>query len=111
MKPTSPPAVLAVAIAAIVAACATSTSPTGRKQYVGAVSQEQLNQTGRAGLRRGQGQAERLSTDARTDAYVRCVVNEITRELPPSWQSELGNRGVRRQLGPTHSHCPAARSA
>ena len=31
-------------VAATLVACATTTSPTGRKQYVGAVSQEQLNQ-------------------------------------------------------------------
>ena len=37
---------LSVAIAAILAACATTTSPTGRKQYVGAVSQQQLNEMG-----------------------------------------------------------------
>ena len=33
-------------VAATLVACATTTSPTGRKQYVGAVSQEQLNQLG-----------------------------------------------------------------
>ena len=37
---------LGAAIATAVSACATTTSPTGRTQYVGAVSQEQLNQLG-----------------------------------------------------------------
>ena len=37
---------LGLAVAAVVAACATTTSPTGRKQYVGAVSQAQLDQLG-----------------------------------------------------------------
>ena len=38
--------IAALAAAVIVAGCATTTSPTGRTQYVGAVSQAQLNQMG-----------------------------------------------------------------
>ena len=34
---------LSLGVAIAVAACATTTSPTGRTQYVGAVSQEQLD--------------------------------------------------------------------
>ena len=37
---------LSLAITATLAACATTTSPTGRRQYVGAVSQAELNQLG-----------------------------------------------------------------
>lgn len=37
---------LALATATLVAACATTTSPTGRTQYVGAVPQDQLDQLG-----------------------------------------------------------------
>ena len=37
---------LSAAVALAVAACATTTSPTGRTQYVGAVSQAELNQLG-----------------------------------------------------------------
>ena len=37
---------LSAAIAVAVAGCATTTSPTGRTQYVGAVSQAELNQLG-----------------------------------------------------------------
>ena len=40
------PLLLGLAIAAVTAACATTTSPTGRTQQVGAVPQEQLNQMG-----------------------------------------------------------------
>ena len=40
------PLLLSLAIATAVTACATATSPTGRSQQVGAVSQEQLNQMG-----------------------------------------------------------------
>ena len=41
----------ALATALAVAGCATTTSPTGRTQYVGAVSQAQLNQMGDRNLR------------------------------------------------------------
>jgi predicted Zn-dependent protease len=40
------PVLLSLAITVAVAGCATTTSPTGRTQYVGAVSQQQLNQLG-----------------------------------------------------------------
>ena len=38
--------ILSAAIVAVVAACATTTSSTGRTQYVGGVSEQQLNQLG-----------------------------------------------------------------
>ena len=38
--------IAALAAALLLASCATTTSPTGRTQYVGAVSQAQLNQMG-----------------------------------------------------------------
>ena len=37
---------LGLALILAMGACATTTSPTGRTQYVGAVSQAQLNQLG-----------------------------------------------------------------
>ena len=40
------PWLLAASIAALLVACATTTSPTGRTQVVGGVSQEQLDQLG-----------------------------------------------------------------
>jgi predicted Zn-dependent protease len=66
---------LALAIATTVAACATATSPTGRTQRVGAVSQEQLNQMGVQAFEQAQ------------TAYVRCVANAVTRQLPSEWQA------------------------
>lgn len=85
MKRTLLTTALATAVALIVAACATTTSPTGRTQHVGAVSQEQLNQMGAQAF--AQAKAEKpQSSDARQGAYVRCVVNAIARELPPDWQ-------------------------
>lgn len=77
---------LAVAMATVVTACATSTSPTGRKQYVGAVSQQQLDQMGAQAFTEAKAK-QKVSNDARMNAYVRCVVNDITRELPQGWQT------------------------
>lgn len=78
---------LAGATAMLVAACATATSPTGRTQRVGAVSQAELNQLGAQAFAQAKA-SNRQSNDARQSAYVRCVVNAITRELPPEWQAQ-----------------------
>ncbi|RPE80122.1 M48 family metallopeptidase [Vulcaniibacterium tengchongense] len=83
--PRSAPAWAAVAVAAVVAACATTTSPTGRRQYVGAVSQAQLDQLGAQAFAEAKAK-QKLSTDARQNAYVRCVADAITRQLPAGWQ-------------------------
>ncbi|MDG2517686.1 MULTISPECIES: M48 family metallopeptidase [Lysobacter] len=80
-------ALLGLAIATLVVACATTTSPTGRTQYVGAVSQEQLNQLGAQAFAEAKAK-EKLSTDARQNTYVRCVVDAITRQLPAGWQTQ-----------------------
>ena len=77
---------LGVSIALAVAACATTTSPTGRTQHVGAVSQAQLDQMGAQAFAEAKTK-QRLSTDARQNAYVRCVVDSITRQLPQGWQA------------------------
>jgi predicted Zn-dependent protease len=70
-----------VLASALLVACATTTSPTGRKQYVGAVSQQQLNQLGEQAFAEAK-QKTPQSRDARQTAYVGCVVNAITRQLP-----------------------------
>lgn len=77
---------LAASIATLLAACATTTSPTGRRQSVGAVSQEQLNQLGAQAFTQAKA-SKPQSSDSRQNAYVRCVVNAITRELPAGWQA------------------------
>lgn len=77
--------VCAVACVFVLAGCATTTSSTGRTQYVGAVSQDQLNQLGIQAFNQEKGQKP-LSQDARQNAYVRCVVDSIVRELPPQWR-------------------------
>lgn len=78
--------ILTVLVAvAVLAACATTTSSTGRRQYVGAVSQEQLNQLGAQAFTEAR-QKGPLSTDARQNAYVRCVVDALVRQLPADQQ-------------------------
>ncbi|HEV8694251.1 MAG TPA: M48 family metallopeptidase [Lysobacter sp.] len=76
---------LAASIATLVVACATTTSPTGRTQHVGAVSQDQLNALGIQAFNQSKAE-KKQSGDSRQTAYVRCVVNTITHELPPEWQ-------------------------
>lgn len=75
------PPVAALAAALAVAACATTTSSTGRTQYVGAVSQAQLNQLGEQAFTEAK-QKGPLSRDASQNGYVRCIVDALVRELP-----------------------------
>ena len=80
------PALLAFAITLALAGCATTTtSPTGRKQTVGAVSQEQLNQLGAQAFAQAKAQTPQ-SSNAQQTAYVRCVVGALTQQLPAQWQ-------------------------
>ena len=74
-----------VVVATLLAACATTTTSTGRRQYVGAVSQDQLNQLGAQAFTEAK-QKGPLSTDARQNAYVRCVVDALVRQLPTDQQ-------------------------
>ena len=76
---------LGAASATAVSACATTTSPTGRTQYVGAVSQEQLNQLGEQAFLQAKSKTPQ-SRDGRQNAYVGCVVDAIVRQLPPQWR-------------------------
>jgi predicted Zn-dependent protease len=68
----------------LLAACATTTSSTGRRQYVGAYSQAQLDQLGTQAFEE-QKAKKPLTQDAKQAAYVRCVVDAIARELPSQW--------------------------
>ena len=76
---------LGLACALLATACATTTSSTGRKQYVGAVSQQQLDQLGAQAFDEMKGKKPQ-SQDGKQSAYVRCVVDAIVRELPPQWR-------------------------
>ncbi|HEX7803754.1 MAG TPA: M48 family metallopeptidase [Pseudoxanthomonas sp.] len=78
--------ILSAAIVAALTACATTTSSTGRRQYVGGVSEQQLNQLGAQAFVEAKSKGP-LSKDAKQNAYVRCVVNALTRQLPAQAQS------------------------
>lgn len=78
--------ILALAITTAVAACATTTSPTGRTQTVGAMSQQQLDQMGAQAFAEYKAKLPR-STDSKQTAYVGCVVNALTRQLPAASQT------------------------
>ncbi len=78
---------LGLAIATAVAACATTTSPTGRTQRVGAVPQQQLDQMGAEAFAEYKAKLPQSSNSGQT-AYVRCVVNTITRQLPAGNQAQ-----------------------
>lgn len=71
---------LALTVALVTVACATTTSPTGRTQYVGAVSQEQLNQLGAQAFTQMKG--EQRVAGGQQSTYLSCVVNALVRELP-----------------------------
>ena len=73
-------------VAATLVACATTTSPTGRKQYVGAVSQEQLNQLGAQSFAQMKTQKAQTTSAAQRN-YVRCVTNAIVAQLPANARS------------------------
>ena len=85
--------VLAIAIAGVLLGCATTTSSTGRKQYVGGVSQEQLNQLGAQAFVQAKSKGP-LSTDAKQNAYVRCIVNALVLQLPPADRSTAWETAV-----------------
>ena len=76
-----------VLASALLVACATTTSPTGRTQYVGGVSQQQLDQLGEQAFAEAK-QKTPQSRDARQNAYVGCVVNAVVRQLPSPWDQQ-----------------------
>ena len=80
------PVATAVLAAALVAACATTTSPTGRTQYVGAVSQAQLDQMGAKAFAE-QKASKPQASDAAQRRYVACVTDSIIAGLPARWRA------------------------
>ena len=72
---------------ALLVACATATSPTGRTQYVGGVPQQQLNQLGEQAFAEAR-QKTPQSRDTRQTAYLGCVVNAVARQLPAPWNQQ-----------------------
>jgi predicted Zn-dependent protease len=84
---------LATVIAAAVAACATATSPTGRTQYVGAVSQAQLNQMGAQAFAELKAQKAQTS-NAGQRSYAQCVTSAVVAQLPADWRSAAWETAV-----------------
>jgi len=64
------------------AACTTTTSSTGRRQYVGGISQQQLIELGANAFDEAK-QRTPLSDDPKQTIYVRCVVDALVAQLPP----------------------------
>ena len=77
-------AVFAVALGAGLAACATTTSPTGRTQYM-AYSDSQLNQMGAQAFAEMKSK-QKTQTGGQQSAYVQCVVKALVAQLPPEWR-------------------------
>jgi len=77
---------LVVSVCIWLVACATTTSPTGRRQVVGGVSEAQLSQLGAQAFAEAKAKTPQ-STDSRQSAYVRCVVQRVVAQLPPDWQN------------------------
>jgi len=77
---------LAVAIVAVLGlgACATTTSPTGRTQYM-AYSDSELNQMGAQAFAEMKSK-QKVQTGGQQNAYVQCVVNALVAQLPPEWR-------------------------
>lgn len=100
--------ILALAMVGALAACATTTSSTGRTQYVGGVSQAQLNQLGAQAFTEAK-QKGPLSTDARQNAYVRCVVTALVRELPAQQRAVAWETAVFSQKEPNAFALPGGK--
>ena len=75
---------MALALAATLAACATTTSPTGRTQYM-AYSDSELNQMGTQAFTEMKAKQKTLS-GGQQNAYVQCVVKALVAQLPPDWR-------------------------
>ena len=75
---------LAAAVALGLAACATTTSPTGRTQYM-AYSDAELNQMGAQAFTEMKAKQKTL-TGGQQSGYVQCVVQALVAQLPPDWR-------------------------
>jgi predicted Zn-dependent protease len=85
--------VLGASIALLLAACATTTSPTGRTQVVGGVSQQELDQLGVQAFAEAKAK-EPIDRDPKRNAYVRCVVDALVGQLPAQWRGTAWETAV-----------------
>jgi len=77
--------IFAAIMAGVLAACTTTTSSTGRRQYVGGMSQQQLIELGANAFDEVK-QHTPLSDNLKQIAYVRCVVDALVAQLSPEQQ-------------------------
>lgn len=75
--------ILTVAVSALLAVACTTT-PSGRSQLL-LVSESQMQQMGAAAFEQMKAK-DKLAGDARQQAYVRCVADQLVRALPAEWQ-------------------------
>jgi len=73
-------------ITLVLNACATTTSSTGRRQFVGGMSQSELVRLGAEAFDEAK-QSTPVSADRRQIAYVNCVVDALIAQLPPEQQA------------------------
>ncbi|MBS0225140.1 MAG: M48 family metallopeptidase [Proteobacteria bacterium] len=76
---------LAVCIGLLGGCATTTTSPTGRQQMVGGVSQQELDQMGEQEFAKLKAQKPQTQ-NPRERTYVNCVVGDLVQQLPPQWQ-------------------------
>lgn len=86
------PTAVALVLAATLAACATTTSPTGRTQYL-AYSDSQLDQMGAQAFTEMKTKQKTVS-GGQQNAYVQCVVDALIRQLPPEWRDRRWETAV-----------------
>ena len=77
--------VTALALATALAGCATTTSPTGRTQYM-AYSDNDLNQAGAQAFAEMKSRQKTVSGGSQ-NSYVNCVVKALVQQLPPDWRN------------------------
>jgi len=100
--------IVALALSTVLAGCVATTSSTGRKQYVGGMSQAQLDQMGAQAFVQAKAEGP-LSTDAKQRAYVRCVVDTLARQLPPRAQGTAWETAVFRNSEPNAFALPGGK--
>jgi hypothetical protein len=101
---------LALVITTVVSACATTTSPTGRRQMVGGVSQAQLDQLGAQAFAETKQKRRSAPMAART-ATCSAWSTPWSRSCQLSTVAYGGRRRYSSTRNPTPSPCPAARWA
>lgn len=77
---------LALVAITLLAGCATTTSPTGRRQAIGGVAEAELVKMGEEAFAEAKSKTAQ-SKDTQATAYARCVVNALVAKLPAGQQS------------------------